>query len=141
MVTEERFQFEVVPGFPYLPDSKKGVRGLLWKLLDLVSSKEMFVFAKGDKKLSSLDNCRARKAMELQHCCIFTRSFVHPLILLTCSTKSASGTLSNTPSVAKMITSPSSTLNSYRSAASGRSLSTSDAISDGGKLNWNGVLK
>ena len=97
--------------------------------------------AKGDRKFSSLDSCLAKNAMELQHCCIFTKSLLHPFRLSICSTKRPSGTLSKTPSVAKTITSPSSTLNSYLSAASGRSLKTSEAISEGGKLSWNGVLK
>ena len=57
----------------------------------------------------------------------------------SCNTES--GMLSKTPSVAKRITSPSSTLNSYLSADSGASLSTSVANSEGGKDSWKGVLK
>ena len=52
-----------------------------------------------------------------------------------------SGTLSKRPSVARRMTSPSSTLNSYWSADSGLSASTWLWSSVGGRESWNGVLK
>jgi len=92
-------------------------------------------FANGDKKFSSCDNLRAINAMEFAQAWILAASGAEDPDcndrISSCNTES--GMLSKTPSVAKRITSPSSTLNSYLSADSGASLSTSVANSEGGK--------
>ena len=126
--------------------------------------------ANGDKKVWSWLSSLAIRAMLLAHCCNLTSngccededdedeelgeildeddesSDNNPdkLSLLAISLAiRLSGTLSKSPSVAKSMTSPSCTGNSYRSAASGGSVNTDPdcAISVGGRLNWKGVLK
>ena len=73
--------------------------------------------------LGSLDSLLAISAMVLAHCWSLTSSLQCWTTAISW-TRSLSGTLSKSPSVARRMTSPSSTLNSYWSADSGLSANT-----------------